>query len=151
IDPGFAPAWANLGALLLSYRNYAAAQDAFAKAVALDPARPELHLGYAWSFEGARKVALARAEFDEVLRLAPGEIDALYGRAAALRAEGQLEMALRAFREYVGKPNAPRIREAQGNISAIELRLKTAAAPKPEAAPAPATAPAEEKDPNVSG
>ena len=147
IDPGFAPAWANLGTLLLSYRNYAAAQDAFAKAVELDPARPELHLGYAWSFDGARKVALARAEFDEVLRLAPGEIDALYGRAAALRAEGQLEMALRAFREYLARPDAPRIREAQGNISAIELRLKTAAAPKPEIVPAQG----EEKDPNVSG
>ena len=136
IDPAFAPAWANLGTLLLSYRDYAAAQDAYAKAVEHDPDRPELHLGHAWALEGAHTVALALAEFDQVLRLRPGEIDALYGRASALRAEGQLEAALRAFREYVARPNAPRTREAEGNISAIELRLKSAATPA-EAAPAP--------------
>ena len=139
IDPDFAAAWANLGALSLSYRDYGHAQEAFAKAVQLDPDRPESHLGSAWALEGARKVALARAEFDEVLRLRPGEIDALYGRAAALRAEGQLELALRAFREYVSRPNATRIKEANGIIAAIELRLKSAAVP------AQATPPAEEK------
>jgi cellulose synthase operon protein C len=145
IDPRFAPAWANLATLLLSYRDYRGAQDAYAKAVELDPDRPELHLGYAWALEGGRKVALARAEFDEVLRLRPGEIDALYGRASALRAEGQLELALRAFREYVTRPNASRLKEAKGNIAAIELRLKSAAAPTPEAVPAPAPAPAPEE------
>ena len=149
VDPQFAPGWANLGALLLSYRDYRGAQDAFSKAVALDSDRPESHLGFAWALEGGRKVALARAEFDEVLRLRPGEIDALYGRAAALRAEGQLELALRAFREYVTRPNATRIKEANGNIAAIELRLKSAAAP------AEGVAPAEEKKeadkPKVSG
>jgi len=131
--------------VLLSYRDYRGAQEAYAKAVELDLEHPELHLGYAWALEGGRKVALARAEFDEVLRLRPGEIDALYGRAAALRAEGQLELALRAFREYVTRPNASRVKEANGNIAAIELRLKSAAAPPAEAAPAPAPPPAEEK------
>src|SRR5207248_7775116 len=76
LDPAFAPAWANLGALLLSYRDYRGAQDAFAKAVELDPDRPESHLGFAWALEGGRKVGPARAEFEEVLRLRPGEIDA---------------------------------------------------------------------------
>jgi len=149
LDPGFAPAWANLGALLLSYRDYTRAHEAFAKALELDPDRAESHLGSAWALEGGGKMALARAQFDEVLRLLPGEIDALYGRAAALRAEGQLELALRAFREYVTRPNATRLKEAKGNIAAIELRLKSAAVP------AEGTAPAEEKkeaDPSkVSG
>ena len=115
----------------------------------LDPDRPESHLGFAWALEGGRKVGPARAEFEEVLRLRPGEIDALYGRAAALRAEGQLELALRAFREYVTRPNATRMKEAQGNIAAIELRLKSAAVPAEGAAPAE-----EKKDqgkPKVSG
>jgi Tfp pilus assembly protein PilF len=124
LDPMFGPGWANLGAIALRYRDFGAAAVAYAKAAELDPARPDLHLGRAWALDGLRRPADARAEYERVLALAPDDEEALYGRAAAIQAQGELSAALEAFRAYASRPRAARAKDAAARISAIELRLK---------------------------
>jgi tetratricopeptide (TPR) repeat protein len=124
LDPRFAPGWANLGALALRYRDYGAAADAYAKAADIDPERADFHLGRAWALDGLGKPADARGEYERVLALAPDDEEALYGRAAAIQAQGELAAALEAFRAYAARPSAARAKDAAARISAIELRLK---------------------------
>ena len=135
IDPGFAPAWVNLGALALRYRDYATAEQAFARAVQLEPGRSDSHLGRAWALEGLRKPREARTEYDKVLALDPHQDDALYGRALALKAEGDLGAALLAFQQYVGVPGVSRLKQAQDQLAAIDLRLKHAPPAAAKSAP----------------
>lgn len=144
LDPKFAPAWANLGALALRYRDYPAAEQSYARALQLGSAGWELHLAHGWALEGLRKPRDARAEFEKVLEVRPAQDDALYGRALALRAEGDLPAALQAFQEYARNSQATHLQEARGQIAAIDLRLKNpprAAAAKPAAKPEPGRLP----------
>jgi tetratricopeptide (TPR) repeat protein len=145
LDPAFGPAWANLGALALSYRDYPAAEQAYAKAVAIDGTRWETRLGHGWALEGLRKPREARAEYEKVLALKPGQEDALYGKALALKQENDLPAALQAFKEYLANSRATHVKEAQNQIAAIDLRLKNppAAAPKPATAAKPNAAAAQ--------
>jgi Flp pilus assembly protein TadD len=126
LDPDFAPAWSNLGALALRYRDYALAEKACARAAQLDPARWEAHLSLAWALEGLRRPREARAEYEKVLAVRPRQDDALYGKALALKAEGDLQAASLAFREYAALPDAARRRDAQMQLAAIDLRLRNA-------------------------
>jgi len=135
LDPGFAAGWANLGALALRYRDYAAAEKACTKAVELDGARWQTRLARAWALEGLHKPADARAEYEKVLAAQPGQEDALYGRAVALKAEGDLQGASAAFKEYMALSHAGHFREAQIQLAAIDLRLRNA--PGAPAKPAP--------------
>ena len=127
LDAACAAAWANLGALALRYRDYAAAEQAYLRATQVDPTRWEIHLARAWALEGLRKPREARAEYEKVLALDPHQDDALYGKALALKAEGDLEGALRAFKEYTALPKAGFLKEAQNQLAAIDLRLKSTA------------------------
>jgi Flp pilus assembly protein TadD len=143
LDANFAAAWANLGALTLSYRDYSAAEQAYAKAVTLDGTRWETHLGYGWALEGLRKAKDARAEYEKVLALKPGQEDALYGKALALKQENDLPAALQAFKEYAASSRATHVKEAQNQMAAIDLRLKNPPAAAPKAGPKPGSAAAE--------
>src|SRR5262249_5689272 len=138
LDAAVAPAWANLGALALRYRDYALAQQTCEKAASLDPARWETHLALAWALEGLRRPREARAEFEKVLAIHPQHDEALYGKAMALKAEGDLQAALQAFQQYAALPNGSRHRDAQTQLAAIDLRLRSAA--EPAARPAPKSA-----------
>ena len=140
LDPSLAAAWANLGAIALSYRDYPAAEEAYGKAVALDGNRWDTRLAHGWALEGLRKPKDARAEYEKVLALKPGQEDALYGKALALKAEGDLPGAMQAFKEYVGNSKATHVKEAQNQIAAIDLRLKNPPAKPAAAAQKPASA-----------
>jgi Flp pilus assembly protein TadD len=128
LDPRFVQAWSNLGALALSYRDYAAAADAYGRAARFEPSRWETRLACGWALEGQGKPSLARAEYEAVLALKPGQDDALFGRAAALRAEGDLAGARVAFERYASGEKPARLKEALAQIAAIVLRLGQAAA-----------------------
>jgi Flp pilus assembly protein TadD len=142
IDPGFAPAFANLGAVALSYRDYPAAERAYGKAVQLDATRWEAHLAHGWALEGLRKPKEARGEFEAALALKPGQEDALYGKALALKAENDLPAALQAFKEYAAGSKAAHLTEAKAQITSIELRLKNPPAQAAKPAGAPSARPA---------
>jgi Flp pilus assembly protein TadD len=138
LDPGFAAAWANLGALALRYRDYASAETNYGKAIAIDGNRWETHLAHGWALEGLKKPKDARAEYEKVVAQMPAQEDALYGRAIALRAEGDLPSAMQAFKDYAASGKA-HLKEAQSQIAQIDLRLKNPpaqlkAAAKPAAA-----------------
>ncbi|HEX4385072.1 MAG TPA: tetratricopeptide repeat protein [Myxococcales bacterium] len=124
LDPGFGAGWVNLAALALRYRDYPAAEASSAKALAIDGSRWETHLAHGWALAGLKKPKEARAEYEQVLALQPAQEDALYGRALALRAEGDLPNALQAFKEYAANDKATHLKEAQGQVVQIELRLK---------------------------
>ena len=124
LDPTLAAAWANLGALALRYRDYGAAADAYGKAVALEGEEWQTHLGHGWALEGLRQHRAARGEYEKVLALRPVQEDALYGKAAALKAENDLPAALEAFKAYLASGKPARSKEAEGQIASIALRLK---------------------------
>jgi Flp pilus assembly protein TadD len=138
LDASFGGAWANLGALALRYRDYAAAESNYSKALAMDGGRWETHLAHGWALSGLKKPKEARAEYEQVLALQPAQEDALYGRALALRAENDLPNALQAFKEYAANDKAAHLKEAQGQIVQIELRLKNPSPLKAAAKPAQA-------------
>ena len=152
LDPAFAPAWANLGALALSYRDYAAAEQAYSKALALDGSRWDAHLAHGWALEGLHESKDARGEYEKVLAMKPGQEDALFGRAVALKAEGDLPGALQAFREYAANSKATHVKEAKVQIASIDMRLKNppAAAPKPAALAARPAGPAQDAELDLS-
>ena len=148
LDANFALGWANLGAVALSYRDYAAAADAYLKATQLGGASWNTHLAYGWALEGAKKPREARAEYEMTLQAKPGQEDALFGRAVALKAEGDLPGAMAAFQLVAASSNPQRSKEAQGQIAAIDLRLKN---PPQAARPAPDAAKAEAKHESNAG
>jgi Flp pilus assembly protein TadD len=140
VDTVFAPAWVNLGALALRYRHYAAAEQAYGRAIQLDGGRWESRLARGWALEGLGRPREARAEYEKVLAANRRQDDALYGKALALKAEGDLASALAAFKEYLTLPRPAHLKEAQNHLAAIDLRLKhfppplTTTAPKDAAA-----------------
>jgi Flp pilus assembly protein TadD len=137
LDPAYGAAWANLGALALRYRDYPAAESSYAKALALEGGRWETHLAHGWALSGLKKPKEARAEYEQVLALQPAQEDALYGRATALRAEGDLPNARQAFKDYAAGGKGAHLKEAQAQIAQIDLRLKNPPAQlKPAAKPA---------------
>lgn len=143
VDPGLPAPWANLGALALQYRDYSAAQQAYAKALALGLSRWDIHLAHAWALEGLKHPAEARAGYDKVLALRPQQADALFGRANALKSEGDLPAALEAFKAYAQLPGAAKLKEAQAQMASIDLRLRNppqAAKPAAGTDPGPAAA-----------
>jgi len=140
LDAAFAPAWVNLGALVLRYRDYAAAEQAYGRAIQLDGARWESHLARGWALEGLGKPGEARAEYEKVLTAEPRQDDALYGKALALKTEGDLASALAAFKQYLSLPRPARLKEAQGHLAAIDLRLKHSPSPVARATPKDAAA-----------
>lgn len=147
LDPSLAAPWANLGALALQYRDYAAAEPAYAKAVALEPGRWNTHLAHAWALEGLKKPKEARAEYEKVLAVRPQQEDALFGRATALKLEGDLPAALEAFKAYAQLPKAVKLKEAQAQVASIDLRLKNPPqAAKPAAVAKERAAPGGEVD-----
>ncbi len=151
LDPGLAAPWANLGALALRYRDYPAAEQAYAKAVTLGLGRWDTHLAHAWALEGLKRPKDARAEYEKVLVVRPQQEDALYGRANALKLEGDLPAALEAFKAYAQLPRAAKLKEAQAQVASIDLRLKNPPqAAKPAAVAKERTAGASEGEVDLS-
>jgi tetratricopeptide (TPR) repeat protein len=135
LEAAFAPAWLNLGALSLRYRDYAAAEQAYGRAIQLDGGRWESRLARGWALEGLGRPREARAEYEKVLAVDPRQDDALYGKALALKNEGDLASALAAFKQYLSLSRPAHLKEAQGHLAAIGLRLKHS--PSPVAATTP--------------
>ncbi|MBZ4398209.1 tetratricopeptide repeat protein [Myxococcus faecalis] len=72
LDDRYAPAYVNLGALALSYRDYAGAEKAFTRATELEPDSAEARLSLAWALDGQKgkdpKKGIAAGEtFEKVL------------------------------------------------------------------------------------
>jgi eukaryotic-like serine/threonine-protein kinase len=109
IDPSFAMAHCGLGS---AYANrvrkgfgeagdYDSAEEAFDKALALDPHLLEarLHMVFIYLSKGEKQKA--RAEAEQLIREAPNDVGAHFVRGVLARLDGEQERALRCFERMV--------------------------------------------------
>ncbi|MBU8897417.1 tetratricopeptide repeat protein [Corallococcus sp. M34] len=92
LDAKFVPGFLNLGALALSYRDYAGAERAFSRALELEPGAQEAQLYLAYALDGQKgrepKKGIAAGEaFERVLAQRPDQPEALCGAGWAYAAE----------------------------------------------------------------
>ncbi len=77
LDATFTPGYLNMGALALSYRDYAGAERSFSKAMELEPGSPEATLYLAWALDGQKgrdpKKGIAAGEVFEKVLAARGD------------------------------------------------------------------------------
>ncbi len=98
IDPDFADAHYNLGAVALAEGDTAAAIAAYRRAVALRPAYPEAHNNLGGLLAATGAVDEALVHYRLAVGFDPGHSGAHYNMANVLLARGQTETAIRHYR-----------------------------------------------------
>ena len=98
IDPDFADAHYNLGAVALAEGDTAAAIAAYRRAVALRPAYPEAHNNLGGLLAATGAVDEALVHYRLAVGFDPGHSAAHYNMANVLLARGQTETAIRHYR-----------------------------------------------------
>ncbi len=101
-----------VGKAALAAQDYAGAQEALAKAVALRPEDPAAHYALARAYGGEKKYQLATQHFEETLRLAPGSPQALIDLAAIEENSGHYDEAEAHYREALS--HGPNVRAERG-------------------------------------
>jgi tetratricopeptide (TPR) repeat protein len=116
----------NLGALMLSRKDSAAAIGYLRNALRVEPEQPVAlnTLGAALESAGRRDEALA--QFQHAIRIQPDYASARYNLATALAAEGRLEEAAANFRQVLSV--APEDRTARNRLVTVLRELGDAAA-----------------------
>jgi tetratricopeptide (TPR) repeat protein len=117
IDPGYAPAYINLGTLHFHLRQFAKAEELYRRATEADP-------GYVLAFFDLGNVLdeLQRpnesiAAYRRAVALAPRYADAHYNLALAHERRGERRNALRHWQAYIGLDNrGPWAEHARGQI-----------------------------------
>lgn len=108
--PGDFLAHLNLGALLLSRLDAQDAEAMLARAVRIDPKRPEAHDMLGSAYEGLGRSSDAMNEFRIALQVDPNYIEARYDLALALAKAGKLDEAIENFRPVLAAfPDSPRL------------------------------------------
>lgn len=125
------------GVWMLNMKQYDHALTAFHRVLQLDPALPEAHVNAGFALLGQGKPALARGFFQAAADLNKDQLNAYWGLALALEAEGDLEKAIGAMRVYahLSSEDDPFRRRAWAALWEWENKLKAQ-----RAAPPPATA-----------
>ena len=134
-DPSDASAHFNLGSLLLSRGDFAAAIARFQDALRFEPEAPMTlnDLGVALQSQG--KPADAITHFEHALRIQPGYVSARFNLASALATEGKWNEAAINYRQVISaEPSDAAARDQlvallirTGNAAASEGRLSEAA------------------------
>ena len=99
IDPGFVAGYEDLGDTLLARGDRKAAEDAFIRALSVDPRAPGARLGVGLLLEGQGAFADAEACARTVLSRRPQDTDAQLLLARALHAQQRIDEARAAYRE----------------------------------------------------
>ena len=129
IAPDFAPAWLNLGMVLLERNKYLDAISAYQKAVALEPRNPSAWggLGNACAMandqeEGARAYAKA-------VQLNPRSPNLQMGYAHVLKTLGEQDKALKAYRAAIElKPEFGEVYWSMANLKVFKFEQEELAA-----------------------
>lgn len=100
LDPGYADAYLNLGALLCESRRCAEAVALYDEALRRRPGEALLHFNRAIALEDQGRIGEALAGYHACLRLAPDLADAHYNVARLHQQLGDAKQALRHFSAY---------------------------------------------------
>lgn len=144
LDDNFAAAHLNLGALALSYRDYAGAERSFTKALSLEPEGVEGQLYLAYALDGQKgldpKKGVAAGEaFEKVLARRSEQPEAVCGAGWAYAADrAGFEKAI-AFLDRCKELGATSSQDKQlitAKVQGLQTMLKNPPAPPPPAATA---------------
>nr|WP_255671989.1 tetratricopeptide repeat protein [Corallococcus sp. AS-1-6] len=141
LDDSFAPGHLNLGALALSYRDYAGAEKAFTRALALEPDGLEGQLYLAYALDGQKgldpKKGIAAGEaFEKVLARAADRPEAVCGAGWAYASERAAYEKAIAFLDRCKELSSTTEQDKQlitAKVNGLQNMLKN-----PPPAPAPA-------------
>jgi tetratricopeptide (TPR) repeat protein len=111
-------------------KDYSSAADTWSRLLVLQPNLPEAHVNLGFSLLELGQSHRACEHFDQASNINRFQINAYYGLAACLEAEGDLRAALGAMRAYthLADPNDPFMRKANAAIWEWETRLSKSAA-----------------------
>ncbi|HVE84520.1 MAG TPA: tetratricopeptide repeat protein [Myxococcales bacterium] len=158
LDPSFAPAQLNLGALALSSRDYATAEKAFSRALELQPWSRQALLLRAWALDGLRaqdprRGADAGAAFEKVLGLQPDDPEATCGAGFGYAADKAGYDRAVPFLERCQKlASTPQERQAaEAKLRTIQAVMSATQQKKEEAAPQGSGGSGEGSEPPADG
>jgi len=117
----------NLGAVTLSYKDYAASAEQFRKAASLKPTDVVSRMALAVALRGAGKGDEALTLLDEVLRLQPANVDVRYNRCILFQETlNKNEAALAECEAFLKAAPAdhPKLKEAGRRIEGIRATLE---------------------------
>jgi tetratricopeptide (TPR) repeat protein len=100
-QPPYAPAFRELGSLLVFMERYDEAIEALNRGVAVAPMMPDLSIQLGYALLSQRNCADAKVAFARALSIVPNSPDALYGMAKALQEVGGNQAAADYFRRYL--------------------------------------------------
>lgn len=133
------------GVLMLHSKQYEHALVAFHEVLALDPASPDAYVNAGFALLGLQRYGEAADFFRGAIDLRANQLNAYFGLAEALEAQGDLEGAVGAMRTYahLAPPDDPFQRKSWAALWEWESRLKAqrSAAAGADGAPAPGATP----------
>jgi tetratricopeptide (TPR) repeat protein len=91
--PPYAPAFRELGYLLVLMERYDEAVQALARGIEIAPMMPQLHIQLGYAHLSRRDCANAKMAFARALEISPRSHDALFGMAKAYQEVGECEPA----------------------------------------------------------
>jgi Flp pilus assembly protein TadD len=100
-QPPYAPAFKELGYLLVSTGRYDEAIEVLSRGLEVAPMMPQLSIQLGYAFLSRRNCANAKVAFARALGLAPDSPDALFGMAKAHHELGENRPAAEYFRHYL--------------------------------------------------
>src|ERR1700759_719224 len=116
-----------LGGAKMNVQDYSGARDEFAKAVALNPNLPEVHVLYAKALVFTGDSDLSAKEYQTELKVDPYNFDANLQLGAAARIEQNQEEAKKYFaRALETRPHDPGVRYQQALVAIDEGQLDEA-------------------------
>jgi tetratricopeptide (TPR) repeat protein len=120
-QPAFAPAFRELGMLLLSLRRLAEAEAVLQRGREIAPAMPEWSMVLGGIFLERGDRAQAKVAFAQALAHAPGHPSALFGLGTALMDDGEFAPAAERFRQALARD--PSYTQARLNLGLCLLEL----------------------------
>lgn len=100
-QPPFAPAFRELGSLLVFMERYDEAIEVLRRGLDVAPMMPDLSIQLGYAYLSCRSYLDARAAFKRALSISPNSPDALFGMAKSFQEVGDNQPAAAMFRRYL--------------------------------------------------
>lgn len=139
------------GAALLDARRFEEAAAELHRLLALAPQMPEAHVNMGYAMLGLERHAIAQSFFEVAIALRPGQNNAYFGLALALRGAGDLPRALGAMRSYIhlSGPDDPYRGKAKASLDEWQAEQRRRQAAAALSAPADRAVPENGKNPST--